>query len=364
MPFVWSIGTIIGPAIGGTFADPHTSFPNTFSKHGLFGKFPYLLPNLLCASLLLISILAGYFLLEETHPDTQPCVSLSERTFMSEETPLIATTVIETPAVNQPAETYWSSNSRSDNTWQITKTETQTPRIFTKKVISLIIAMGIFTYHSMTYDHLLPIFLEDEHAPLLTTSSSSSAINKTLNPFASHGGLGLSLRTVGMIMSVNGAIALFIQAFIFPFCAEKLGTYRLFILVSMLHPIAYFIMPWLVNLPEHLLFPGIYVFLTIRNLLSILVYPVLLILIKEATPSPTVLGKINGLVAAAGAASRTVAPPVAGYLYMVGSRFDIMGLAWYGSGIVAIAGAIQCLTIERERRKDDIEDEASNHLRP
>ena len=52
---------------------------------------------------------------------------------------------------------------------------------------------------------------------------------------------------------------------------------------------------------ESYLYPAIYFCLTIRNLFSILVYPLLLILIKEATPSPTVLGKVNGLAASAAA---------------------------------------------------------------
>lgn len=53
MPFVWSIGTIIGPAIGGTFANPSVAFPWLFSPSGIFSMFPYLLPNLICAALLL-----------------------------------------------------------------------------------------------------------------------------------------------------------------------------------------------------------------------------------------------------------------------------------------------------------------------
>jgi hypothetical protein len=137
---------------------------------------------------------------------------------------------------------------------------------------------------------------------------------------------------------------------IFPFAAERLGIHRLFILVSLLHPIAYMIMPYLVYLPSSWLLPGIYACLTVRNLLSILAYPVLLILIKEATPSPCVLGKINGLAASAGAACRTVAPPVSGYLYTLGSRMDFTGLAWYGSALVAGAGAIQCFTVKRPKQ--------------
>ncbi len=82
LPFVWTIGTIIGPAIGGYFANPSERFPGLFSKGGHFGRLPFLLPNLICAGLLSASILIGYFLLDETHPDMQPRVSLPDATYM------------------------------------------------------------------------------------------------------------------------------------------------------------------------------------------------------------------------------------------------------------------------------------------
>ncbi|KAI9746205.1 MAG: hypothetical protein M1818_000886 [Claussenomyces sp. TS43310] len=354
MPFVWSIGTIIGPALGGTFADPASSFPTRFARDGLFGRFPYLLPNLICAGLLLVSIVAGYFLLEETHPDMQPRVLLPDDTYVSDETPLMATAdAIKTPAVDLRAETYGTfngSHEHNDANAQIQKVEADTPKVLTKRVIALIIALGIFTYHSMTYDHLLPIFLEDDRAE---KADSISAMFSQSSLLAASGGLGLSLRTVGMIMSVNGVIALFVQAVIFPFAAERVGVFHLFLMVTVLQPIAYFVMPCLILLPETLLFTGIYVCLTIRNVLQIVAYPLLLILIKEATPSRSVLGKVNGLAASAGAACRTVAPPVAGYLYTLGRKVECEGLAWYGSGLVAIVGAVQCFMVKREKVSDD-----------
>ncbi|KAI1489357.1 major facilitator superfamily domain-containing protein [Biscogniauxia mediterranea] len=362
MPFVWSIGTIIGPAIGGILADPHESYPSVFPKGTLFADFPYLLPNLTCAALLLVSIILGYVLLEETHPDMQPHIMLPDDTYVSNETPLLETSdAIKQPAVDLRSETYGTFR----NSVEFTR-DTVCPKepekkddfsIFNKRIMALVVALSIFTYHSMTYDHLMPIFFEDER--LSTHPDPNEGFFSKFNPFYSPGGLGLSMQAVGMIMAVNGAIALFVQAVIFPIAAEKIGVYRLFILSTVLHPIAYVIVPTLVHVPDSLLYPAIYSCLAVRNLLSIILYPLLLILIKEATPSSSILGKVNGLAASAGAACRMIAPPIAGYLYSIGAQIDCTGLAWYGSALVAVIGAVQCFSVKRLRRGDSSEESGS-----
>ena len=354
MPFVWSIGTIIGPAIGGTFARPVISMPSIFSPTGIFAHFPYLLPNLLCAAILLISILFGYFFLIETHPDMQPWSTQEELDHTTAETPLMTAGATADYGVDLRADTYGTFNTiniHESKEWMVNAdgscrpasiSSTDGPKVFTRKVAMIVIALGIFTYHSMTYDHLLPIFLQDERI---------STNNVSQSPFHIPGGLGLSTQSVGIIMSINGIIALFIQAILFPLLASWLGVWKTFVIVTVLHPIAYFIVPYLAFLPESSLYPGIYVCLAIRNFFSILAYPVLLILLKEAAPFPSVLGKVNGLAASAGAACRTISPPIAGYLYGIGTQIGFTGLAWWGSGIVAIAGAFQILSIQRTKNK-------------
>lgn len=365
MPFVWSIGTIIGPAIGGLFADPHKSFPNAFPAGSLFAIYPYLLPNLLCAVLLLVSIILGYFLLEETHPDMQPRVALPDDTYVSEETPLLETSdAMKKPAVDLRAETYGALRDRNSGEHDQNAASLKEAKssgsfnIYNKRIITLVVALSIFTYHSMTYDHLLPIFFEDKRVDV--NSLSSNTLLASANPFYSPGGLGLSMQTVGMVMAVNGAIALFVQAVIFPIAAAKLGVFRLFILSTVFQPLPYVIAPLLVCVPESMLYPAIYFCLTIRNLLSICLYPLLLILIKEATPSPSVLGKVNGLAASAGATFRMIAPPVAGYLYKIGSEIDCTGVAWYGSAVVALIGTFQCFSVQRGRKEDNSSAECGN----
>ncbi|KAJ8112039.1 hypothetical protein ONZ43_g5482 [Nemania bipapillata] len=353
MPFVWSIGTILGPAIGGVFAEPHKTWPGVFVQDSWFATFPYLLPNVICAALLLASIVLGWLLLEETHPDMQPRVMLPEDTYTTDETPLLETSdALKKPPVDLRSETYGSFRNRASLDFGpgprcIKESEKNRPStILNRRTVALIISLSIFTYHSMTYDHLMPIFFEDKKAQF------GDVFVTAFRPFYSPGGLGLSMQAVGVILAVNGAIALFVQVVVFPLAAEKIGVFRLFLFVTALHPIAYLIVPGLTYVPEAILFPAIYFCLTIRNLLSIILYPLLLILIKEATPSPSMLGKVNGLAASAGAACRMIAPPVAGYLYSFGSQVDCTAIAWYGSAFVAVIGSVQCFSVQRDRKPD------------
>jgi hypothetical protein len=91
MPFMWSMGTIIGPVIGRTLARPAIYYPSIFASDGLFGRFPYLLPNLVCAALILVAMIQGYCFLEETHPDLQQHKEEEEEDEEVEETILYQT---------------------------------------------------------------------------------------------------------------------------------------------------------------------------------------------------------------------------------------------------------------------------------
>jgi hypothetical protein len=195
----------------------------------------------------------------------------------------------------------------------------------------------------MTYDHLLPIFLQDKRADDISAFTDSPSPS-----FA--GGLGIPLQNVGIIMSINGLIQLFIQGAVFPVLASWFGVWKLLVLVTIGHPIAYFVVPFLPLLPQSLLYPGIYACLTLRSLTSIVAYPLLLIMIKEAAPAPSHLGKINGLAASTGAACRTMASPIAGLLYGLSIEMHFTPLAWWASALVALVGVSQIPFMSRAAR--------------
>lgn len=155
MPFVWSIGTIIGPSIGGTFADPHATWPDVFPEGSLFERFPYLLPNLVCATLLLVSIILGYFLLEETLPDMQPRMLVPEETYLSEETPLRETSdAIKRPSVDLRAEIYGTFLHETPEAASMAH-ESEKPASFSifsdKRIMAVVVSLSIYVSSALGF---------------------------------------------------------------------------------------------------------------------------------------------------------------------------------------------------------------------
>eukprot|EP01105_Mastigella_eilhardi_P013704 TRINITY_DN3119_c0_g1_i1.p1 TRINITY_DN3119_c0_g1~~TRINITY_DN3119_c0_g1_i1.p1 ORF type:complete len:322 (-),score=46.30 TRINITY_DN3119_c0_g1_i1:802-1725(-) len=69
---MYGLGGVIGSTLGGLTARPAHTMPKIFSEKGLFGKFPYLLPNLLVGACVLLSLVLGaIFITENTRKQTR-----------------------------------------------------------------------------------------------------------------------------------------------------------------------------------------------------------------------------------------------------------------------------------------------------
>ena len=71
MPTIWCVGAIIGSGLGGSLADPVRNYPTIFKPGSLLDRFPYLLPNMVCTTIVVFGIVVGLLFLEETHEDMQ-----------------------------------------------------------------------------------------------------------------------------------------------------------------------------------------------------------------------------------------------------------------------------------------------------
>jgi len=135
------------------------NFPNFFSSSGLFARFPYLLPNLICTGLLVIAMAAGYVLLDETHPDMQPWSTQADLDASTAETPLLpAQGAMANAPSNLTTECYGTFDAvdvqrnemwhvRSDGKW--IEDSPSNDKVITGTVLTFVVALGIFTYHSV-----------------------------------------------------------------------------------------------------------------------------------------------------------------------------------------------------------------------
>jgi hypothetical protein len=62
---MWGIGSVAGATVGGFSVRLASKYPKWFKPTGFFARFPYVVPNLMAASLLLISLILSIFLLKE-----------------------------------------------------------------------------------------------------------------------------------------------------------------------------------------------------------------------------------------------------------------------------------------------------------
>src|SRR5271168_3852716 len=177
-PFMWSLGTIIGAAMGGYLAQPARYYPSVFPPDGLFGKYPYLLPNLVAVKFILVAIIQGYLFLNETNPRFQPRSRPAEGEGRESATDILSTghrrpSFISgsMPTMSEPSfDLRRGSVTTLHDVKPVASTIEHVPdedpampiKAFNRDVIIWIIALIIMCYHQMAYASLLPIYLVDE----------------------------------------------------------------------------------------------------------------------------------------------------------------------------------------------------------
>ncbi|KAI0478477.1 major facilitator superfamily domain-containing protein [Xylariaceae sp. FL0804] len=424
-PFVWTLGGIIGSAMGGFLAQPATFYPGLFPADGLFGRYPYLLPNLVSVVVIVLAIAQGVLFLEETNPrvlaarsrrakdkdrDNNKHASGSgsgcgdgdgdgngvtagsatgahdsavvdddddeDGEIADETTPLRGPRARAAPAavpllrggerpafieegLPMPVEPNFDLRRTSFGTVHSIKLhhppppppQTQTQRqgeedgssgdgeyrgrVFNFTVIMLIVSLIIVSYHQMAFVTLLPTHLLDR--PALPPGRLDLV-----------GGLGYTVHDVGVYLAVNGVLGLFIQGVVFPLLVGRVGVWRAFVGMVVLYPTCYLLPPFLSAAPPQLQSPLVYLALVLQSLYGIVVLPCALILLKDAAPAASVLGRVNGAAMSGCCLARTVGPPLVGVVYAAAGS----AAAWFSCAGVAVLGVAQLLWVPRRHVPD------------
>ncbi|MCJ1425955.1 hypothetical protein MMC29_003856 [Sticta canariensis] len=367
MPFVWSLGSILGPALGGALAQPCINYPSIFSRGTLFDRYPFLLPNLVCAAILAVGVLVGILFLEETHelmkhrrdwglecgkwilsrcskPSSTNTFDKAGDANMEESRSLLEDDQPPGYQTTEGSPRDPSSRSQSPSTAHPkvvfkhegpTRTLSGVHLTFTKQVILNIAGYGILAYHTMSFDQMMPVFL-----------STPVSHEPPSLPFQFTGGFALSSKKIGLMLSFQGVYSMLAQLFLFPFIVRRFGTLKTYRFVVMSWPMLYFLTPYLVLLPVRFQMTGVCVCLVWRITSQILAFPSNAILLTNSAPSLLVLGVINGIAASTASMSRALGPTLSGFVHSWGLKMGCTGLVWWAAGLICILGAIESMWVD------------------
>jgi hypothetical protein len=165
-------------------------------------------------------------------------------------------------------------------------------------------------------------------------------------PFKFSGGFAMSTKTIGFMMAVQGVYSMLAQLFLFPIVVRRWGTLKTFRFVTVVWPLLYLGVPYLVLFPVQLQKLGIYASLFIKMTCHVVTFPSTAILIANAAPSKSVLGSINGVAASVACLARALGPTATGFFHSAGLKMGYNGLAWWIGGLVCAIGAVESFWME------------------
>ncbi|KAH8118605.1 MFS general substrate transporter [Phellopilus nigrolimitatus] len=301
----YNVASIIGPSIGGAFAKPTNTFPESLGSVLLFKQFPYLLPCIISALITFIAAVLGAICFEET---------LRRQSLISE---------------------YGSSNT-------------------TKKESAMHIAVA-----PVMLSVLKPFFL-------LSILNTAVIVVFTLFAYTpvTSGGLSKNPQEIGVAIAYSGLAGATVQVFLLPVLQRCYGTTSLYRCLMMLWPLIFMLFPILNGIARFTMHrtnlmdsdsglygadeyssagPAVWFVISVLlalNRLASMSYSLNLILTKNAAPSAAVLGTVFGISQLVNCVARSVAPVFVSSLFALSKEWNILGgnVVWIVMCAVSLLG--------------------------
>ncbi|KAG2153126.1 MFS general substrate transporter [Suillus bovinus] len=283
LPMIWSIGNCAGPLIGGMLARPQDHWPSLF-LNSFWGKYPYFLPCVVSASLLLLTFFMVLCFLKETlstkcrprSTSTMPGVSRGvddQEAFVLQSTPNTPLWSLLTPAIIIPIANY-----------------------------------TVLAFLDMSLRSLIPLFL-----------STPTHL----------GGMGLPPSSIGLWLAFCGIVDGLCQVLFLAKVVDRVGPKRLFcVSVSCFTPlmVLFPIMSWLVHTRGMVDHAVMYALLCQLILIVTwdMAFAAALMFVTTSAPAKNVLGSVNGLCQSSGSIARALAPALTTSLFAFSKEHNIL----------------------------------------
>jgi len=321
MPLIWSLGSTIGPILGGILAEPAKRWPLLFGNVKFFQSHPYFLPCVAAGLFALLSGVIACFGLKETLPSAvakQKRQKHPRSTFEASDTgsgstaPLLAsdTPSYGTTSIAEQSQDDWAVRS---GVVEVAKGNIDVPPPFSALLVPQVllpqVVYMVLAFVDMSSQVLLPL------------------VYSTSIPI---GGLGLDPYQIGVILSVFGFFNAIVQLFFLGRLVRTFGPKSICLaaLVSYLGNIGLY--PLLIFFARQAgrvdgkVWAVIVAQLMFR-LTNGMAYGSIQIIIVDSAPSRASLGATNGLAQALGSIARSIGPSVASSLFSISLERDLAG---------------------------------------
>ncbi|TFK34502.1 major facilitator superfamily domain-containing protein [Crucibulum laeve] len=323
LPVAWSIGSTLGPFIGGVFANPAKLWPKVFGHLEFFKTYPYFLPCLVAALIPISAFILAFMGLKETLPSAVKNIRRQASEAEESESPTCRTRLLPSGSSSSLSQDYGAtavakydsppatpikSSHRSIRSTSQSRPASPAPKETPPPFRALFIPRVLIPISNFAF----LAFLDQSVLVLLPLIYSTPL---------TFGGLGLSPSTIGTILGVWGVINGFIQVLCFPWVRRTIGQRTTYItgivglgVTFALFPILSIfarwdgakIGPWVgVGIALQL---GAYTF-------SYMSYACMFMYIAASAPSRSALGTTNGMAQLTASGTRALAPTAASSLF-------------------------------------------------
>nr|KJB56089.1 hypothetical protein B456_009G106000 [Gossypium raimondii] len=177
------IGLIIGPAIGGFFAQPVEKYPNLFVESSIFGRFPYFLPCLIISVYAVGSLVACKWLPETLHKHAEKANERADLHDISEHSS--------------------NDSGQKDNIVELEDKQIHKSNLLKNwPLMSTIIVYCVFSLQEMAYSEMFSFWAVSDKK---------------------YGGLSFSSQDVGEVLAISGFGLLLFQLLLYPPVERRLG---------------------------------------------------------------------------------------------------------------------------------------------
>ncbi|KAI8918605.1 major facilitator superfamily domain-containing protein [Powellomyces hirtus] len=293
----FGLGAIVGPMIGGLLADPTKTLPFLFAGNDFLRSKPYFLPCIACALFSiggLVLTLVGY---------RETLNNLPEGRVKRDPKAKASLATLEEAAMEQASHPALIHRGSTISLDELPRSKETVRSLMTSRVLLPATAYGLWALIQVFFDETVAIYAVSNRG------------------YGAHG-LGLSSRTLGIVLSITGVTQVFAQAILFPPCERQIGIKGCLKAACIMMAIFVVATGFVADFFPMTSFPSqvtvavaLAVMLIGRTIAIVFGYISIMILINNSAPSPSSLGTVHGIGQMACSAARAVGPAFAGVLW-------------------------------------------------